>query len=761
MLLRHLLLLLALFATPLHAQESDRGWPGDWETFWATGEAFVVLEQRGSAVYGTYQPGDGRITGTTEDGVLRGTWTEGNEQGGFVFVLSEDGQSFAGRYGTGDWWNGHRAGRAAFTRPDWFSGERPMATLRTVLAAGNDAQYHDRQGQIRWIEPLLAYDGPGGDSSDKDRRRRALWHILDISTFRLWDAPVPGPEAAPGDELRFEISPAGTAASHTLTFRLADNGFWQLVVPPNPILQADLARLVSARGYETLEDLEKARAGAPRMVMMDFILGTKDWDGSGSARATRTLNLDHIPRHLRRSEAALMADYLKQTIDRIGYIYWQEIPDDPDAPLPYTYYRHPLGDITIAPTDVLDDDGNVIERRWRFSRETLETIPTLFDALEKMPLAPGLSRAEPLSDFFATRQAAIRLSGGLQRQVLDMELWQWAGLGLYLAGMALVFGLGWLLARRSGRSRHDIARVVAHMATPVSLLIAALLFLDASSRLGLSLRADGLVSALSAVLLILAIAALAYRGVSLVYQALMSRAEKTRAYSDEIVLSLAQGLLKLMIITGTVIASADVVGLPYEGVLTGLGIGGVALAFAARETVSNIIGGAILLSDRPFRKGDLIDVSGTLAVIETVGLRSTRLRSLGDTLMIVPNSKLSDQIISNWGSRRRRRVQMSVRLLRGTPRDRLETFVARLQEVVAAQPGADADGMAIGIKGLGPDSIEVEILVHFRVFSYDAQIAAQQALVLDMLDLAEEVGVAFAFPTQTLHMAPGSETPDD
>lgn len=756
-----LLLILALGVGLFpRAGSAQDGWPGDWQTYWSAGEAFVLLEQRGDAVFGTYQPGDGQVTGTTRDGVLRGTWQEAGESGDFIFVLAPDGQSFAGRFGSGDWWNGHRAGMAQMQRPDWWSGARPQATLRSIIAAGNDAQYHGREGQVRWIEPLLTYDGPAGDSSDRDRRRRALWHILDISTFRLWDAPAAPADPTPGEERHFDIGPAGTGATYRLVFRFGDDDLWRLVVPPGPILQADLARLIKSRGHETLEALEKARSGSPRMVMMDFILGSKDWDGAGDIRALRALDLDQVPRHLRRAEGALMADYLKQTIDRVGFITWQEIPDDPDRPLPYAYYRHPMGNITIAPTDVLDEDGRPVARHWRFSRDTMEVLPALHAALAQMPLAPGLSAPPPLSQFFATRQAILSRAEGLRQRVWGLESWQWIGLVGYLLVMGGVLALALRWTRTLAMREGSFAQVAGHLVGPAGLLLAALLFLDASERLGLTLRAFGPVSALSAVLLILALAALAYRAVSLIFGALMARATQTRAYTDEIVLSLAQGLLKMLVVVGSVIACADVVGLPYEGVLTGLGIGGVALAFAARETVANIIGGAILLSDRPFRKGDLIEAAGTLAVIETVGLRSTRLRRLDDTLMIVPNARLSDEVISNWGSRRRRKVQLMIGLTYETPRDRLERFVERLKEVYGAQPKADTDKITIGIKSLGPHSIDIELWGYFNVFTYEAQIAAQQSLILDILSLADEVGVRFAYPTQTVHLTSDAPAPE-
>lgn len=740
---------------PLSAQDhsAPTTWDGDWQSFWATGEAFLVLEQQGDTVFGTYQPGNGRISGTSRNGILNGIWTGEEEQGDFIFALSEDGQTFSGRYGSGDYWNGHRDTAEVRIRPDYWNATTPQATLRTIVTAGNDAQYHGREGQMRFVESLLYYEGPATDTSDRDRRRRALWHILDISTFRLWDSPVPGAEPTAGDELTFQIGPAGTSETYGLRFQLDERGTWHLIVPPNAQVQADLTRLLSARGFDSLEALELARANSPRMVMMEFILGAKDWNGTGDDRALRALDLDHVPRQLRKSEGALLTDFLKQTIDRIGFIYWQELPDDPNRPLPYTFYRHPLGDISLSPTDILSEDGRLMDRRWRFSRDTMAVIPTLYTALERMPLAPGLTATPPLSRFFATRQSVLAWRDGLRLRLLGMEIWQWIGLAAYLAAMTLITALALSISTRAQQARSTVAALAGRLSLPFGLLLAALLFLDGSDRLGLSLRAFGLVTALSAIFLILAGAVLSFRITTLIFDALMARATQTRGFTDEIVLSLAQGLLKLLVVLAALIACADVAGLPYEGVLTGLGIGGVALAFAARETVSNILGGAILLSDRPFKKGDMIEVGGTLAVIETVGLRSTRLRKLDDTMMIVPNTHLSEQIISNWGSRRKRKVQLTIGLTYDTPRDKLEAFVAGLMTTYTAQPSADPDNITIGIKSLGPHSIDIELWGHFHVFTYEAQMAAQQGLILDILSLADQLGVAIAFPTRTVHLA--------
>ena len=199
-------------------------------------------------------------------------------------------------------------------------------------------------------------------------------------------------------------------------------------------------------------------------------------------------------------------------------------------------------------------------------------------------------------------------------------------------------------------------------------------------------------------------------------------------------------------ITGLV-ALAETMGLPYEGVITGLGVGGIALAFAARDTVSNLLGGAILMADRPFKQGDMVETDQGLATVETVGLRSTRLRTLDDSLLIIPNAQLSDRAIFNWGRRRKRKLLLQIGLTHDTPRDRLDRFVDRLSEVYHAQDRADETSGWVGMTGFGASSIDIELWGYFRVPSYDEFVVARHALMGDIVELAREVGVSFAFRT--------------
>ena len=103
-----------------------------------------------------------------------------------------------------------------------------------------------------------------------------------------------------------------------------------------------------------------------------------------------------------------------------------------------------------------------------------------------------------------------------------------------------------------------------------------------------------------------------------------------------------------------------------------------------------MLGGMLLMADRPFKRGDLIETDGQFAFIEDVGLRSTRLKTFDDSLLIIPNAQLSDKAIVNWGKRRRRKVAFDIGFTYDTPREKLDLFVERLKVVYEEQPRADA-----------------------------------------------------------------------
>ncbi len=748
---------LLLFFGSLAATARQVDFSGDWQTFWRTGSALMTLEQEDDRVTGSYQPDDGTIEGLVDGGVLRGTWTQPGSSGKFVFALSEDGQVLTGRFGNGEYWNGFREDAEGGSANWRLDNDTPRIVLRSLLLAANAAIYDGDAGALRQIDNLMTYAGEAASASDEASRRQLMFNLLDMSTLRIMDVPE-APENPEEDTVRFAVGPAAVPDKTTLEFRPSPAGGWRLVLPEEAVLAAERDRFLEAMGYESLAELDRARADSPRAVLREFVLGARTWDQGGRDRALAVMDLSEIPERLHALEGPIYADFVRRIIDRVAYVIWQEIPDDPDRSVPYVYFQHPVGNLTIAKVAQPGAEGTPQGERWMFTAETLATAPALLEAMQELPMIGGLESPEPLSPYFELREKVRAARPGLVAQWGYLEAWQWLGFAATLLAALLAAWLISMIVRGISRPGGKL-ETLATLAFPTGLLAAAVMVNWAVSRLGVTQAGIPFVGSLTGVFLVIALAIFAYRLATVVGGWFHANASKTSSYADEIATSLATGFSKLLIVVGAVIAIADVAGLPYEGVLTGLGVGGVAIAFAARDTVSNMMGGGLLIADRPFQRGDLIELDGKLATVEEVGLRSTRLRALDDTLLHVPNVQLSDRIIANWGKRRRRKVSMLIGLTYDTPRERLDGFVKRLREVALAQPKVDPDDVYVGLKDFGASSIDIGLICHLRVFDYAAQVEAKHSLVMEIIALAEEVGVEFAFPTRTVHVAGNGEGP--
>lgn len=742
-----------LFANLTVAQDTD-GWSGRWDTYWRDGEARMLLQQNGDAVSGTYEPGEGRIEGRIEGQVLRGSWFQDGTSGAIVFALSGDGQSFTGRFVDGEYWNGMRASDTASSATVIVTQDTPRAVFQSLVSLANAAVYEGDISAVNTTEALLLYDGDPSNARDKRRRRRLLWTVLDVSTFRVYDAP----RLVEGDNASFSIGPAAGSFKYTIRFRKIGDS-WFVLVPTASDLRSDVDNMVSVLGYKTLLQLREGTANSPRAAMRDFITGVQNWQTGGRERALAALDLSFLPPRLYSFEAPLLAEYLKQVIDRAGYVTWQEISDNPERAGSYVFYRHPAGSIIIEAVLGSKDEP----ARWKFSAETLRNAPQLFAAMQGLPVAAGISSTEPITHFFEIRERIRTGFPTLLKRFGPLEAWQWLAIPL---SVILGVVLGWLtgkgvslfLSRSLKRAERGLRVGAARrIGKPTGLLVSTGFAVIVFTWTGLAETILDTVTIALAAATVIALAWLFYTAMDLVGGYFQRRAERTSGFVDEIAISLIAGVLKIGIVAAGIIAIADVTGLPYEGVIAGLGVGGIALAFAARDTVSNLIGGAILMSDRPFHRGDLIETEGQMATVVNVGLRSTRMRTFDDSLLVIPNSQLTDKSIVNWGQRRKRKIRLEINLNYDTPRALLDAFVTQLRAVYLAQPAADDTTGYVGLRSFGKSALNVELWGYFNLANFDEHVAARHRLIGDIVELARRLEVEFGYPTRTIRLVPEEE----
>jgi small-conductance mechanosensitive channel len=225
----------------------------------------------------------------------------------------------------------------------------------------------------------------------------------------------------------------------------------------------------------------------------------------------------------------------------------------------------------------------------------------------------------------------------------------------------------------------------------------------------------------------------------------------------------AIGIIRLLVTVAlfaiAIILILSNLGVNVTGLVAGLGIGGIAIGLAAQGIFSDLFAALSIIFDRPFRKGDTITFGTFTGTVEQIGLKSTRIRSLGGEEVVVSNTNLLNMQLQNWALLERRRVTMQFGLTYQTPPERLAQVPMEVREIVSAQPLATFDRChAIQF---APSSIDFELVFHVEAAAFEALADTRQAIILAILARFAALEIAFAYPTQTSFTAGPDGRPID
>ena len=227
---------------------------------------------------------------------------------------------------------------------------------------------------------------------------------------------------------------------------------------------------------------------------------------------------------------------------------------------------------------------------------------------------------------------------------------------------------------------------------------------------------------------------------------------KTETKLDDQLVPLIRKTLRFFVLVMGIILILQNNGYNVASLIAGLGIGGLAVALAARDTLANFFGSVTIFVDKPFRIGDWIKVAGVEGTVEEVGFRSTRIRTFYNSLVSVPNSNISNNEVDNLGLREYRRLLTTLNLTYSTSPEQMEAFVEGIKAIVKSNPHFRQDFYEVHFNAFGAHSLDVMIYVFFKVPDWSTELQQKHNFFLEVLKLAKEVGVEFAFPTQTLHV---------
>jgi len=470
--------------------------------------------------------------------------------------------------------------------------------------------------------------------------------------------------------------------------------------------------------------------------------------------AVETLDLSGFTSILANEKGKEAAIYLKETIDRVILIDYSLIPTAEEE-ITNGRWRLKNTSITIVKMKEGDSAGDYL-----FSKKTVENARSMFLKVKDLPYLKNSGQGAGWREDWSRKN----LPTWMQKKFFGFDAWQWLGLLL-----ALLFGFtGKFFAERilsvlrkfveKTKGEWD-DKLLTALGPPTGLICATIIwFLSLKVLRFDGLLLDFLVLVVQAVFSI-GVVWLSYRLAGAATEIIRYVSKNKTFLKDSHLESLFLTGIKAFIIVFGILVSLQNLGINVVSLLAGLGIGGLALALAAKDTAANIFGSIMILWDRPFMIGDWIVVSGAEGTVEEIGFRSTRIRTFYNSQISIPNSQIANLNIDNMGRRALRRIKVNFGIAYDTPVEKIESFVEGIKNIILANKATDKSNFHVVFNNYGDSSLLVLLYCFLRVPDWAHELVERQNIFIEIKRLAEDLEVEFAFPTQTLHLASTPEKP--
>jgi MscS family membrane protein len=221
---------------------------------------------------------------------------------------------------------------------------------------------------------------------------------------------------------------------------------------------------------------------------------------------------------------------------------------------------------------------------------------------------------------------------------------------------------------------------------------------------------------------------------------------------DEIIVPFLSKIIKLITVLLAISIIAQEWDYEVSGFIAGLGLGGLAFALAAQDSLSNLFGGMVIIVDKPFTVGDWISTPSVEGIVEDITFRSTKVRTFAQAIVTVPNSKLANEPITNWAAMGKRQITFHLKVAYSTPRAKLEKCVERIKTMLIKHPDVHKQTIFVVFDRYNDSSLDIFLYFFTITTVWQEFLMVKQDINFKIMRILEEEGVSMGLPTTNVHL---------
>ena len=389
--------------------------------------------------------------------------------------------------------------------------------------------------------------------------------------------------------------------------------------------------------------------------------------------------------------------------------------------------------------------------RYKISEATLRRITKDYSRIEDLPYLkgikyPGAHFKNDWTETFLPKSKNIYFFGLSYYQWIFILLSLVIALILFYFLKCLVQSLSKLIFKKRKFSQE----VVYGLSAPIGILTASLTLSTSESYIGFTGNSLIFWSSLVGLLYTVSLFWAIYCLVTPLEHSLKKITDKTKSDLDDQLVPLLSKTARVLVVLFGVLSIVQSLGVNVFSILAGLGIGGLAIALAAKDTASNFFGSLMILFDQPFSRGDWVKIGTVEGTVEDIGFRSTKIRTFYDSLAVVPNATVAESDIDNMGRRKNRRCLQSLHIYNNTPNEKIEAFIKRATEYIKTHPKTKDDDFYINFNEFGESYLKILLYIFLTVSDYGDELRTRQDVLLGLKQILEDLDISLAVPSQKI-----------